>query len=93
MAASVVGEDLAVLNKQPFARPSTKRVVSTKQVGMVVDQVKPGYSSKSEKRKLDPNWVEEVEVWPEALHAMFPIPRVAAVSLLVRRVNPARISL
>ena len=55
MAASVVGDDLAVLSKQPSARPSTKRVVSTKQVGMVVDQVKLGYSSMSERRKLDPN--------------------------------------
>jgi len=55
MAGSVVGDDLAVLSKRPSARPSTKRVVPTKQVGMVVDQVKPGYSLKTEKRKLDPN--------------------------------------
>ena len=47
MAGSVVGEDSAVLSKQPSAWPSTKRVVSTTQVGMEVDQVKLGYSSKS----------------------------------------------
>ena len=55
MAGSVVDEDSSVLSKQPSARPSTKRVVSTKQMRMVVVQVKLEYSSKSERRKLDPN--------------------------------------
>jgi hypothetical protein len=62
MAEVVVGGDLAGLSKRPSARPSMKQVASMKRVASTkpvveveVDQVKLGYSSKSEKKRLDLN--------------------------------------